>query len=108
MERYRIRDDAHVYFVTFSIVEWLPVFVTEATFPQRPSAIPLFAGCQVGAPSVLLESLPARFVAYNVDGFKGSMANKDPELISPQLFPPSALRIMRVELVVAYNVAGFR
>jgi len=32
MERYRIHNDAHVYFVTFSIVEWLPVFVTEKTF----------------------------------------------------------------------------
>ena len=31
MERYRIRDDWPVYFVTFSVVEWLPVFVSEAT-----------------------------------------------------------------------------
>jgi len=30
MERYRIRDDWPVYFVTFSVVEWLPVFVTES------------------------------------------------------------------------------
>jgi putative transposase len=30
MERYRIRQDAAVYFVTYSIVEWLPVFVSEA------------------------------------------------------------------------------
>ena len=29
-ENYRIVEDAHVYFVTFSIVEWLPVFVSEA------------------------------------------------------------------------------
>ena len=28
-ERYRITDDAHVYFVTYSIVEWLPVFISE-------------------------------------------------------------------------------
>ncbi len=28
-ERYRIVDDTHVYFVTYSIVEWLPVFVSE-------------------------------------------------------------------------------
>ena len=28
-ERYRITGDAHVYFVTYSIVEWLPVFVSE-------------------------------------------------------------------------------
>ena len=28
-ERYRISDEAHVYFVTYSIVEWLPVFVSE-------------------------------------------------------------------------------
>lgn len=28
-ERYRIVDDAHVYFLTYSIVEWLPVFVSE-------------------------------------------------------------------------------
>ena len=28
-ERYRITDDAHVYFVTYNIVEWLPVFVSE-------------------------------------------------------------------------------
>ncbi len=31
MERYRIAADASVYFVTFSVVEWLPVFVTETT-----------------------------------------------------------------------------
>ena len=29
-ERYRIVADAHVYFVTYSVVEWLPVFVAEA------------------------------------------------------------------------------
>ena len=28
-ERYQIVDDAHVYFVTYSIVEWLPVFVSD-------------------------------------------------------------------------------
>jgi len=28
-ERYRITDDAHVYFVTYSVVEWLPVFISE-------------------------------------------------------------------------------
>jgi REP element-mobilizing transposase RayT len=31
MERYRIGPDAAIYFVTFSIVAWLPVFVSEAT-----------------------------------------------------------------------------
>lgn len=30
MERYRITPDASVYFVTFSVVEWLPIFVTQA------------------------------------------------------------------------------
>jgi len=29
METYRIHDDASVYFVTYSVVSWLPVFVTE-------------------------------------------------------------------------------
>jgi hypothetical protein len=29
MERYRIVSDAAVYFVTFSIVDWLPIFVSE-------------------------------------------------------------------------------
>ena len=29
-ERYRISDDSHVYFVTYSIVEWLPVFISES------------------------------------------------------------------------------
>jgi REP element-mobilizing transposase RayT len=29
MERYRIAEDASVYFVTFSIVEWLPIFISE-------------------------------------------------------------------------------
>lgn len=29
MERYRIRPDASVYFLTYSVVEWLPVFVSE-------------------------------------------------------------------------------
>jgi hypothetical protein len=28
MERYRIAPDAAVYFVTYSVVDWLPVFVT--------------------------------------------------------------------------------
>jgi len=28
-ERYRIADDAYVYFVTYSVVEWLPVFVSD-------------------------------------------------------------------------------
>jgi REP element-mobilizing transposase RayT len=32
MERYRIYSDAAVYYVTYSVVEWLPIFVTEATF----------------------------------------------------------------------------
>ena len=31
MERYRITSDAAVNFVTFSVVDWLPVFVSEAT-----------------------------------------------------------------------------
>lgn len=30
MEAYRITPDASVYFVTYSVVEWLPVFVSEA------------------------------------------------------------------------------
>jgi REP element-mobilizing transposase RayT len=30
--RYRIADDAHVYYVTYSVVEWLPVFVSETAF----------------------------------------------------------------------------
>lgn len=30
MERYRITDEAGVYFVTYSVVEWLPVFISEA------------------------------------------------------------------------------
>ena len=30
MERYRIHPDVHVYFVTYSIVDWLPVFVSGA------------------------------------------------------------------------------
>ena len=31
MERYRIGPDAAVYFVTYSVVEWLPVFVSHNT-----------------------------------------------------------------------------
>jgi len=31
MERYRITSEAAVYFLTYSVVEWLPLFVTEAT-----------------------------------------------------------------------------
>jgi REP element-mobilizing transposase RayT len=31
MERYRITSDAAVYFVTYSVVDWLPVFVSEST-----------------------------------------------------------------------------
>ena len=30
MERYQIRVDGAVYYVTFSVVQWLPVFVSEA------------------------------------------------------------------------------
>ncbi len=29
MERYRIQSEAAVYFVTYSVVDWLPVFVSE-------------------------------------------------------------------------------
>ncbi len=32
MARYWITSDAAVYYATFSVVEWLPVFVTEAAF----------------------------------------------------------------------------
>jgi putative transposase len=32
MERYRFHSDGAVYFVTFSVVEWLPVFVSERAF----------------------------------------------------------------------------
>jgi REP element-mobilizing transposase RayT len=32
MERYRIRPEAAVYYFTYSVVEWLPVFMTAATF----------------------------------------------------------------------------
>ena len=32
MERYRIGPDTAVYFVTFSVVEWLPIFVNEDAF----------------------------------------------------------------------------
>jgi REP element-mobilizing transposase RayT len=31
MEKYRIHSDVGVYFVTFTVVEWLPVFVDEAS-----------------------------------------------------------------------------
>jgi putative transposase len=31
MERYRITPDSAVYFVTFSVIDWLPVFVSEST-----------------------------------------------------------------------------
>ena len=31
MERYRIRADAAVYFVTYSVVEWLPIFISATT-----------------------------------------------------------------------------
>ncbi len=29
MERYRIVEGAAVYFVTFSVVDWLPIFISE-------------------------------------------------------------------------------
>jgi hypothetical protein len=29
MERYRIHADAAVYYLTYSVVEWLPVFFSE-------------------------------------------------------------------------------
>jgi REP element-mobilizing transposase RayT len=32
MERYQLHQDAAVYFLTYSVVEWLPIFVTDATF----------------------------------------------------------------------------
>jgi hypothetical protein len=31
MERYRIHAEAAVYYLTYSIVEWLPVFVSQAS-----------------------------------------------------------------------------
>ena len=30
MERYRIREDGSLYFLTFAVVDWLPVFVSDA------------------------------------------------------------------------------
>ena len=30
MERYRIQPDVAVYFVTYSVIEWLPVFISES------------------------------------------------------------------------------
>ncbi len=32
MERYRIQPEAAVYFLTYSVVEWLPVFVSQASY----------------------------------------------------------------------------
>jgi putative transposase len=32
MERYRFHGDGTIFYVTFSVVEWLPVFVSEAAF----------------------------------------------------------------------------
>jgi hypothetical protein len=29
MERYRFHDDGALFYVTFSVVEWLPVFISE-------------------------------------------------------------------------------
>ena len=31
MERYRIHPDASVYYLTYSVVDWLPVFISEKT-----------------------------------------------------------------------------
>ena len=31
MERYRIVPEAAVYYITYSVVQWLPIFVTQAT-----------------------------------------------------------------------------
>jgi REP element-mobilizing transposase RayT len=31
MERYRLHSDAAVYFITYSVIEWLPIFISEAT-----------------------------------------------------------------------------
>ena len=31
MERYRIQPEAAVSFLTYSVVEWLPIFIREAT-----------------------------------------------------------------------------
>jgi hypothetical protein len=31
MERYRFHADGALFFVTFSVIEWLPVFVAEAS-----------------------------------------------------------------------------
>ena len=38
-ERYRIVDDAHVYFVTYSVVEWLPVNSRSSVTSQRSRAV---------------------------------------------------------------------
>ena len=34
MERYRFYSDGTLYFVTFSVVDWLPVFVSEKAFKK--------------------------------------------------------------------------
>jgi hypothetical protein len=58
MERYRIRPESAVYYLTYSVVEWLPVFVSEAvckiitdslTFCHRQKHLRInaFASCRL-------------------------------------------------------------
>ena len=40
MERFRITSEAAVYFLTYSVVEWLPVFIREATCKIVTDSLP--------------------------------------------------------------------
>ena len=60
MERYRLHAEAAVYYLTYAIVEWLPVFVAEAscklvtdslTFCHRQKHLRINAYVVMGNPS---------------------------------------------------------
>ena len=64
-ERYRIADDAHGYFVTYSIMDWLQVFVSEKTCPIVTDSLN-FCHDKKGLTHAAKGLLPGR----QVDGFR--------------------------------------
>ena len=57
MDRYRIQPEAAVYFLTFSVVEWLPVFIrsspcswTRTHSPHSPAPAKISQQCQEISP----------------------------------------------------------
>jgi putative transposase len=46
VERFRIHADAAIYYLTYSVVEWLPMFVSRASCQDRDREPELLSSCE--------------------------------------------------------------